>query len=272
MVRALFLISLAASLLFAGALETQIEQMTGSTSYQRNRNLIRILFQNPTPYLTPYGVDIHKVAAKLKANNLLKLRLRHTMPLFLTFATSDDRPLLFMKLVRNVLGDLGYSDLFTLHAVHDGEGFRWSVRIESDALLDPELLAQELQRRGAHLTSIRRDDLTRWRYEIDTARARLITQKIRYNAKNSFRKPLSPYWFDVSGARAVVINSHRGNSWHPYIVFYDRDLRMLDNLSQEKTGYNIKLNVPDRAAYIKIGDIYTLENLRRGISIYISKR
>ncbi len=273
MVRIIIASLLMGSLLFGDALTSQIREMIGSRSYQSNQKLIRILFHDHSRYLTPYGVDIRKVAAKLKANGLLKLQLPHTRLLTLSFATpQDDEPALFTKLVKNVMSDIGYNNLFTKKAMRDRSGFLWSVTLESDTLIDPEILAAEFAKRGAKLEEIRHFSANGWRYNIDISRAHLLTRKVIYNRKNSYRKPLSPYWFDVENARTVVINSHKGNSWHPYIVFYDRALNMIDNVSQEKRGYNIKLNVPERAKYIKIDDIYTLENLRRGISIYISKR
>jgi len=272
MVRIVIFSLLMSSILFGDALTSQIREMVGSRSYQSNQKLIRMLFRNRSNYLTPYGVDIRKVAARLKANGLLKLQLPHTQQLTLSFATPQNDPTLFIKLVKNVMSDIGYSNLFTKKAMRDVSGFLWSVTLESDTVIDPEILAAEFAKRGARLEEIRHFSTNGWRYNIDLSRAHLLTRKVVYNRKNSYRKPLSPYWFDVQNARTVVINSHKGNSWHPYIVFYDRHLNMIDNISQEKTGYNIKLNVPERAKYIKIDDIYTLENLRRGISIYISKR
>ena len=78
-------------------------------------------------------------------------------------------------------------------------------------------------------------------------------------------------WLDVEKAKSLALSSSRSNSWHPYIVFYDRDLRILDTISKELKSYNERVTIPRDTKYVKISDIYTLENLKRGLSIYISK-
>ena len=54
--------------------------------------------------------------------------------------------------------------------------------------------------------------------------------------------------------------------------FYDKDLKIIDNYTKERKSYNVSLKIPSGAKYVKIGDLYTLENIKRGLKIKIQKR
>jgi hypothetical protein len=54
-----------------------------------------------------------------------------------------------------------------------------------------------------------------------------------------------------------------------YIVFYDKDLNILDTIKKNRVYRGLKSNVPYGTHYIKITDRYTLINIKRGLSITI---
>jgi len=217
-------------------------------------------------------VDILKVLQTLKDNKLLDLRFKETKTLQLSFATINKKPLLFVKTMKDVLNSMGYNHTLTTKAARDESGFLWKVTIQSASMIDPLLLAKELRKRGGYLTSIKRYSKDTWRYNVSIARAHLKVTPVPFNQTVSLRKPLNPYWVNVEGARAVILDSKNGNIWHPYIVFYDKDLKIIDNYTKERKSYNISLKIPSGAKYVKIGDLYTLENIKRGLKIKIQKR
>ncbi len=213
-----------------------------------------------------------KVVQTLEANRLLDLQFEKRRDLQLSFATTQNKPLFFIKMVKETLNALGYNHLLTTKAVRDESGFLWKVTIQTASVVDPLLLTQELEKRGAYLTGIKRYSKDNWRYNVNIRRAHLMAKKIPFNEKVLLKKPLNDYWIEVSGARAVVFDSRNGNNWHPYITFYDRDLNILDIYTKERKSYNISLKIPRETKYVKIGDLYTLKNIRRGLKIYIQKR
>ena len=231
-----------------------------------------MLFQKRSNFLRGDRVDILKVLQTLKENNLLQLQFKETKTLQLSFATTDKKPLLFIKTVKDTLNAIGYNHTLTAKAMRDESGFLWKVTLSSAAMIDPLFLAQELQKRGAYLTSVKRYSKDNWRYNIDIYRGHLKAQKLPYNKKVALRKPLKPYWLEISGGRTISIDSKQGNNWHPYVVIYDKNLKILDNYTKERKSYNVSLKIPRDAKYVKIGDLYTLENLRRGLKVSISKR
>ena len=259
------------TLSFGASINKEIENILGKGSFTAKKGLISVLFKKRTDFFLCFRVDIHKVLKTLKENDLLDLDFKETKTLQLSFATTGKKPLLFVKTVKDVLNAMGYNHTLTSKALRDESGFLWKVAMRSAAVIDPLLLAKELQKRGAYLTSIKRYTKDNWRYNIDINRAHLKAKKIPFNEKVTLKKPLKPYWIDVAGARSVSIDSKNGNIWHPYIVFYDDELRILDNYTKERKSYNASLKIPRNAKYVKISDLYTLENIKRGLKIHIRK-
>jgi hypothetical protein len=272
LVKYLFWVTLLATLSFGASLNKEIENILGKGSYAAKKGLIAVLFKNRSDFLRGNRVDILKVLQTLEENHLLELQFNETKTLHLSFATTDKKPLLFIKTIKDVLNAVGYNHTLTSKAVRDESGFLWKVSLSSAAMVDPLLLAKELQKRGAYITSIKRYSKDNWRYNVDIYHAKVKAKKIPFNKKTVLRKPLNAYWIEVMGGRSISIDSRGGNNWHPYIIFYDKNLKILDNYTKERKSYNVSLKIPRDAKYIKIGDLYTLENLKRGVKVTISKR
>ncbi len=271
MVKYLLLLTLLVNLAFSASINKEVENIIGKGSYSAKKGLISVLFKKRTDFLIGNRVNITKVLKTLKDNNLLDLDFKETKTLQLSFATTGKKPLLFVKVVKDVLNSMGYNHTLTAKAVRDESGFLWKVTLRSAAVIDPLLLAREIEKRGGYLTSIKRYNKENWRYNINVNRAHLKVKKIPLNEKITLRKPLKPYWIDVRGGRSLSIDSKKGNIWHPYIVFYDEKLRILDNYTKERKSYNVSLKIPRNSKYVKISDLYTLENIKRGLKIQIRK-
>jgi len=271
LVKYLLLLTLLATLSFGASINKEIENIMGKGSYASKKGLIFVLFKKRTDFLIGNRVNITKVLKTLKDNNLLDLDFKETKTLQLSFATTGKKPLLFVKIVRDALNAMGINHTLTTKAVRDESGFLWKVTLRSAAVIDPLLLAREVEKRGAYLSSVKRYSKENWRYNINVNRAHLKMKKIPFNQKVTLKKPLKPYWIDIRGARSLSIDSKKGNIWHPYIVFYDSDLQILDNYTKEKKSYNVSLKIPRNAKYVKISDLYTLENIKRGLKIHIRK-
>ncbi len=252
-------------------LNDELKNILGQNSYFAKKRFLNILFKDEQKFYVGSQIDIHKVLSTIKENNLLQLDFKKTKDLHLSFATEQNNPLIFMKMIQNSLNALGYSALWTEKAMRDHSGFLWKVSLKTSSAIDPLLFAQELKKQNCYITQLKRYSKTNWRYNINITNIDIVPENITFNKKIKLKKPLNPYWIDIQRARTLVINSSRANSWHPYIVFYDRDLNILDNITKEIKSYNERLSIPANAKYVKISDIYTLKNLKRGLSVYISK-
>ena len=271
MVKKLLLLSLLVSNLLAQSLQSQIVSMMGQANYQRNRGLVNILFKDKSAYETNGRVDLQKVSKILEENSLLDLKLRKREDIKLSFATKEQNTLLFIKLVKEVLSSVGYSSVLTTKAMRDASGFLWQVQLKSSTMIPPSLIAKAFKERSAYITKIKRISQTNYRYNIDIYNAKIKSIQPQPNEQMRLKKPLNPYWIDIYGAKSIKIASLGANRWHPYIVFYDSNLKILDNYAKERRSYNITLKVPRNARYIKISDLYTLQNIKRGLKITVSK-
>ena len=271
MVRIIVVLSLLLSFINANELHNEIGNILGKNSYLAKKKFLSIIFKDEQKFYIGSKVDIHKVLSTLKDNNLLHLDFKRSRELHLSFATEQNSPLIFIKMVQNTLNTLGYNTPSTEKVMRDYSGFMWKVILKTSSAVDPLLLANELIKQGCYISKMKRYSKVNWRYNINISDIDIVKKDTEFNKKFYLKKPLNPYWIDVENAKTVVISSSRANSWHPYIVFYDRDLKVLDTISKELKSYNERLSIPTDTKYVKISDIYTLENLKRGLSIYISK-
>ena len=271
MVRVFVVLSLLLSFVNANALYDELGNILGQNSYLAKKKFLNIIFKDQQKFYIGSQVDIHKVLSTLNENNLINLNFKKSRELYLSFATQQNNPLIFMKMIQNTLNTLGYSTPSTQKVMRDYSGFMWKVTLKTSSAIDPLLFAKELTKQGCYISKMKRYSKTNWRYNINISDIDIVPKVTEFNKKIALKKPLNPYWLDVENAKILLLSSSRSNSWHPYIVFYDRDLKVLDTISKELKSYNERLSIPRDTKYVKISDIYTLENLKRGLSIYISK-
>lgn len=75
----------------------------------------------------------------------------------------------------------------------------------------------------------------------------------------------------IEKASNLTVVSKPGNQWFPNIVFYDKDLNILDIVKEDKKSASLRLTIPENTTYVKIDDLYMLENIRRGLSVIIKE-
>jgi len=271
LVKSVVLVFLIIVNLSAYSLEGQIVSLLGKGNYRQNRGLIEVLFKDKAAFLKNGKADLAKVSKVLKENNLLHLSLPRRMHIQLSFATKERNSLLFIKLVKEVLSSAGYSNTLTTKAQKDSSGFLWQVDIVSSSMIDPSLIAGAFDTRGATVTKIKRVSPSNYRYDIDIRGANVKAISPPINQELRLKKPLNPYWIRLGSARSAKIVSLAGNRWHPYVVFYDSNLKILGNYTKAGRSYNITLKVPRGASYLKIADLYTLQNIKRGLKITLVK-
>ncbi len=269
--RSLFLLIVFSVALNAASLYSEIENIIGKNSYIANKKIIKTLFKNQRNFYTGSTLNYAMILQKLKEHHLLKLKISRSTSVSLSFATAQNHPLAFIKLIKSTLNTLGYSNINTQKVIRDRSGFMYKVSVFADRAPDPIALANELSKKDCRIVKIKRYSIANWRYLINTSHINLVPKKIAFKQKVFLPRPLEPYWINVEGARTLMINSSKRNLWHPYIVFYDQNLKILNNFIKDTKSYNVRLKIPTNAKYMKIKDIYTLENMKKGLSVYLAK-
>ena len=277
MVRVFFFILLFYTSLFAATPATQdgnttisidqkIESILGEKIYNTNKDFINIIFEPKSAYYIDNRLDVVKVVQTLKENGLLNLFFNEPKSITMNFST-DGYPVFFVKLMADTLRSIGYYRYITKEAHMNPTEFVWSIELTSEYAIDPLILRRELNKRGCDIIDISTQSSTNWSYQIDMKNAHLNVLKLETGDIINLERSIYEKWLDVSGVKKIVVSANAGNSWYPYISFYDRSLRILKVQKIDKKTTKLSLNIPSDATYIKISDLYTLKNIKNGLSI-----
>ena len=146
----------------------------------------------------------------------------------------------------------------------------WTIVFNTEYILDPFILVQELKTKSCKVLNVTREKDNFWKYDIDVNFAKIKEAiKIDNNEKVVFQKPLRPYFIEVTDASKLQIISRNLNHWFPYIAFYDNHLNVLKVIKKDRIYKGYRTSVPRETKYIKISDLYTLINIKRGLSIIV---
>ncbi|WP_419767940.1 hypothetical protein [Arcobacter sp.] len=253
-------------------LNQKIENFIGTHSYLTHKNLVNFIFKKEYLFTTVDGLNYQTILKTLKENGLLTLAFNAPKDIEVTFKINSS-PTKSLKILKDTLKSLGYYYYFTKHTVYDGtETLTWTIKLKTEAAIDPLVLSNELFQHDCKVLNITKEENDKWVYELDTTNASLYDATyVSTNEKVSFSKPLSPYFIKIDKASTIFIASKTLNSWLPYVVFYDEHLNILKVSKEEKVYRNLTLSIPENTRYIKITDLYTLFNIKRGLTVLIKE-
>lgn len=244
-----------------------IEEIISKDSFRKHRSLIKKIFQNEKKFQNGKQLRILSILTKLKNNGILKVFLKKPHSIQISFKGAGD-PIFFMKLISDSLQDLGYFKYRILEATRDKKGFLWKIEFISDYILDPTLLYSSLAKKNCRIIDIERKALFEWNFIIDTKNAKLHITKLEKNKRIFLRTPVFDYWLNIDSGSKLKFSS-RGNKWHPYISFYDKDLNLIQVFKQNKKTLDLNLEIPKTSKYIRVTDIYLLNNIKNGLRILL---
>lgn len=256
----------------AASLNERIINIIGYDEYRINKGLIDHLFSNKKAYYKNGSLNYILVMSKLKHNGLLRVGFNSPQNVEITFNISHD-PIKSLKIISDSLKALGYYHYFTKKLVYDeNTKLTWTITLKTEAAIDPLMLSKELFKHNSLIFDVKKEGNTKWMYTINTSKSTIFkAKKMIKGEKVDFRKPLKPYFINIDKAASINILSKPGNQWFPYVVFYDTHLNILDIVKEDKLYKSIRLEIPEETKYIKINDIYTLANLKRGLSVIIKE-
>ncbi len=245
----------------------------GQNAYQTQRNLVRILFSNTSSFMDQESQQPNaiKILETLKENGLLKLFYPETKSITLTFSAKE-HPLLFMRVINESLQSMGYSYYLTRTIREDVDGIRWTIGISTQHLVDPVILSRQIESRGAKVQNVTREGEWEWHYQINTHDAKPKVEPYALNTTISLGKPIQPYWVNVSKASKMRLRAHMADRWFPSIVFFDSTLKIIEEIRYEESRAVLHVSIPENAIYAKIADRFTLDNIKRGLSLYLESR
>jgi len=243
-----------------------VEELVDKDSFRQHRLLINKIFENEKRFMSGDEVKIISVLTKLKNNGILKLFLNKPQSIQISFKGGGN-PIFFMKLISDSLQDLGYFKYRVLEATRDSNGFLWTIEFRSDYILDPTLLYSSLAKKGCRIVEINRNALLQWSYSIDTTDAILNATKVVKKRSLRLKTPVFDYWLQIEKDSKNIEFTSIGNRWHPYIAFYDKNLFLIKLFKDDKKRTKLNLKIPENSEYLKVTDIYLLNNIKNGLRV-----
>ena len=253
---------------FANAsLNEKIQNILGNTDYNTHKNLINHLFNNQDAFYTNGKINYARISQELENNNLLKLSLGSTQNIDVTFNVNGNMKK-SIKNLNDILKVLGHQYFITKDATVVDDTFKWTIKMKTASAISPLRLSQELQGINCNILDIKREGNYKWNYSIDMSSSTIYkAEDLIGNSRLTLKKPLKPYIVKVQNSSKINIDSNTGNSWYPSVVFYDDDFNVIEILEKDSLHKSLRLKVPNNTKYIKIDDLYSLANLKRGINI-----
>ena len=265
----LFTLSLNANTL---NIDEKIKGLIGNQEYLINKSLIKHIFWDTESFYTYDNVNYIALIATLQNNGLLKIAFNKPKNLELTFISKNNSIKSF-KILNDVLKSIGYYHYFTKELSYDeNQSLKWIIHLKTRSAIDPLVFAEELYKYKSVIVNIQQKDTDNWVYEINTLNSIIPRAKnMIVGERLELKKPLKPYFIKIDDSYEINIISKYGNQWFPYIVFYDKHLKIISIIKEDKKHKKINLEIPGDTKYIKIDDIYTLSNIKRGLSVEVKE-
>jgi len=254
----------------ASILTEKVENIIGTNNYKVHNSLINLLLKKETKYLVNGKIKYNKLFKTLQKNGLLNLRLNKPSNIEIEFK-SDNKSFKAYKILNDTMQALGYRYFFTKSmSLLEEENLVWNIIYKAEYMLDPVMFSKELRANGCRILNVVNNGSNKWTYEIGFKNSELINAiKIDKNERVKFQKPLKAYMLKIADAKSLQVISRKLNHWFPHIVFFDKDLKVLQVIKKDRVYKGLKIQVPNDTKYIKITDMYNLINIKRGLSIIV---
>lgn len=244
----------------------KIKTFVSEEEYVKNEAYIKLIFSPQSDFYKQSRVDVVKVAGTLKENGLLNLFFKKPQELKLSFKTSGS-PLFFVKVMGDTLRNIGYYRYVTTESNLDSSEFTWSILLTSEYATDPLILQEELQKSKCSISDIVRNTQNNWEYTIDVSEGSLNLDMLENNQEHILKRSLYAHWLNVSQIQNLRIKSSFRDHWYPKIVYYDKQLHLLEVIDKNRKTRSLSLVIPKNAEYIKISDMYTLKNVKDKLTL-----
>lgn len=235
--------------------QSQLELLFANQAYKDNRG----------------NLDIDKISMVLKTNSLLNLNLTNATNLKLTFKAKADA-ILFFKIINDALNDAGFVYFIPTDFTLRDKNIDYSISLESQYLLDPGVFYKLLKANSVYIEDIKRIGAYDYEYDLNFNDAILKTNiDIVLNSPKNLEKPLKDYVFSLKGATNLIIDSRDSDNWFPKVLFLDKNLNLIKSVKAQNQSKHLSELVPNGAIYAIVSDMYSLDNIRRGLTITLKR-
>jgi len=237
----------------------KVENLMGEEKFQTYNKLLDKIFVDNNN-------SIKNIVIKLKNNGLLDLFFDEAKLIKIKFIFEGNENILNNKILNDTLISLGYYYFYPIKIVKNGDKFELDIEFKSEHYIDPVSFINEVESRGCKVLDIyKKDDI--YNYKLNCNKINIKKSKELTSDNNSYIDANGIYWLTNNDFEKLSINTKRIDYWHPSVWFYDDKLNLLNNIKINKKTINLTLKIPAGCKYIKITDIYSAENFKRGIIV-----
>ena len=268
MVRIICSILLVSTSLFCTALEDSIQNFIGEQAYYTNQNFIKRLFKDEKKFTPDGKLDYFLILKTLKDNGLLELVFSEPSELQITLKAKS-KPIFLTRVVNSTLSSIGYSYFTISKAKYDQGEVELTFSLVTEHILDPVVFLNELKKRGITPLKVRRDDLLHWQYDLEIEKWVVLDSRVLLKQERFEIKKISgEYWFDVKTPGVLYIKKKNTRiGWFPRIVLYDKNLRILEIITQNSFATESEIVLSEKTAFVMVTDLNNPARLKYGLSV-----
>lgn len=269
MVRVLIVFYLFFCVIRADVIDDIVENLIGKESYITNQNFIKRIFaKKESFYLKGEQPNYFKIAQVLKENGLMYLGFQEPIEVFIGFRAKT-KPIFLTRAINNILSSVGYSYFTISRAKYSGGDIDLIFSLVAEHSVDPVIILAELKKRGIFAKRVVRKNRANWFYELEIINSSIVNAvALKNNERLELKNISGEYWLSVKGAGILsIIKKNTKIGWSPRIVFYDRDLQVLEILTQKDFAASTDVNVTDKTSFIMVTDLNNPSRLKSGITV-----
>ena len=249
------LILISAVLLFADAYK-YAENILGVKTYFKYKNVIKSTLNKNS--------SLKNTLIFLKNNGLINLYFKKIKTIHPTFVFINNNPVFNTKNLYDILKKMGYYNFYPVN-IHKDANYTITMEMKSQNHIDPLDLLNAFEKRGCKLINIKKNN--NFKYIINCLNEKLPnTVKLKKNTQ-ALHNIKGIYWIETKDFDKIKISTSKYDFWHPYVVFYDTNLNIINIISTSDLIRKKIFDIPQKCKYIKITDSFTKENIKRGIFI-----
>jgi hypothetical protein len=242
-----------------------------STLFADNAKFIKSLigedkFNNYYELLKPVLNEnsLVKTIEYLQNNGLLDIFFDKPEIIHPHFIFLDNNPVFNTKILYNTLNYMGYYYFYPIKIKKSEKSYSLTLEMRSTHYIDPLVFINTIKQKGCRVKSISKTD--DYIYTIDCKNEFLNATSV-INKKIKLLNAKGIYWINPNGFKKILISTSKLDNWYPHIVFFDKNLNILNIISRQNSQKIIYLNLSAECKYIKITDTFSKVNFKRGIYI-----
>lgn len=247
-------------------LDEKIINLIGETSYNRNKSFINKIFSPKEGFYQSGNLDIYRVLATLQNNGLLKLKFASPRE-FNAIFTAQASPILLLKAINQSLSNMAYSYSIPSEAAYKDEISTIRISLMTEHIIDPLILLNELRKSGFVVVNITQNAQNEWEYSLALADSKIPNATFLAKGNSiSITEVSGQYWLEVGTLGRLEVQSANNRSFHPKIVFFDRNLNILD-IQELSRRRDFNISIIENTKFIKISDKILSSNLKGGLNV-----